>query len=104
MLLFVEGSFEYGFAKGSTQAVSRVFFEAVSVGVHLAIKEKPDIRPYKIDIRQWLKDPNFYSLISGKYKTHTPDKIRQRIDYVKNNILHQFSSKPSPRIKLANSF
>jgi hypothetical protein len=87
MLKFVQSSFEFGFTKGNAQQVSRVFFEALSVGVHFAIAENPNIKPRKIEIKSWIRDYYFYSLVSGKYKTHTPDKLRDRIDYVKNKVL-----------------
>ena len=87
MLGFVQKSFRYGFSKGSGQYVSRVFFEALSVGVHLAMRENPSMKPRPIDIGVWLNDYAFYSLISGKYKTHTPDRMKLRIEYVKAKIL-----------------
>jgi len=87
MLSFVEKAFPNGFAKGRGQFVSRVFFEAVSVGVHLALKEKPDLKPRPVDVAKWLKDETFHAIVSGKYKTHAPQKIKQRVDYVKAQLL-----------------
>ena len=89
MLDFVENSFVNGFAKAKGMGVSRVFFEAVSVGVYLALKENPNIKPKKVNVNDWLKDNKFYPLVSGKYKTHTPDKILQRIEYVRDKILEK---------------
>ncbi len=87
MLSFVEKSFPNGFAKARGQFVSRVFFEAVSVGVHLALKEKPDLKPNPVNVAKWLRDDAFHALVSGKYKTHAPQKIKQRVDYVKTQLL-----------------
>jgi hypothetical protein len=86
MLDFVENSFLYGFTRGHGKYVSRVFFEAISVGVYLALKENPDVEVRSIDIKKWLQDEYFYSLISGT-NTHSPDRMRQRIEYVKSKIL-----------------
>ncbi|MGZ8556429.1 MAG: DUF262 domain-containing protein [Sulfuricurvum sp.] len=87
MLIFVDKNIKHGFCKRPGQGVSRVFFEAISVGVHLALKEKPDILMSNVNAGSWLADKGFNSLIAGKYKTHTPDKMCQRIDFVKNKFL-----------------
>ena len=87
MLNFVDSSFKHGFSKRRDQPVSRVYFEALSVGVHLALKERPDLKVEKVDTGIWLADSYFRNLIAGKYKTHTPEKMRQRIDYVKKKLL-----------------
>jgi Protein of unknown function DUF262 len=87
MLEFVTIAFQYGFAKDNKPQVSRVFFEAISVGTLLALREKPDLLPKKIDVSKLLADANFYGLVSGKYKTHTPSKIRQRVEFVRDALL-----------------
>lgn len=87
MLRFVDKAFPHGFSKGPNQAVSRVFFEAVSAGVHCALIEKPDLLPNKVNVGKWLRDDGFYSIVSGKYKTHMPQKIKQRIDFVKDHLV-----------------
>jgi len=87
MLAFVDKYFAHGFAKHPGQGVSRVFFEAIAVGVHLAITEKPDLSIPHANAGSWLSDYDFRVLVSGKYKTHAPEKMRQRIDYVKNRLL-----------------
>lgn len=89
MLRFVDKSLKHGFSKRRGQGVSRVFFEAISVGTHLALEEKPDLDVTSIQAGEWLSDPKFKALVSGKYKTHTPNKIKQRIDFVKNKLLSE---------------
>lgn len=92
MLDFVEKNFPLGFSKKRDFGVSRVFFEAISVGVHQALEEKGDIElSGKVNIHEWLKEKDFKSNISGKFKTHIPDKINGRIDFVKNKILSMAS-------------
>ena len=86
-LSFINDSFVNGFSKREGQGVSRIFFEALSVGSYLALKEKPDLKIKKIDPGMWLKDGYFKALISGKHRTHTPDKVRKRIDYVRKKLL-----------------
>ncbi|RDB07491.1 DUF262 domain-containing protein [Runella aurantiaca] len=87
MLEFVEKNFEFGFAKSNIPQVSRVYFEAISVGVSLALKSKPNLTTSKQATKQWLKSSDFQQIISGKYETHTPKRINQRVDFVKNQLL-----------------
>jgi Protein of unknown function DUF262 len=87
MLNFVKQAFPNGFAKQKERGVSRVFFEAVSVGVSLALTAKPDLKPTPVNVHHWLRDEAFNSIISGKYKTHTPPKIRQRVEFVRDRLL-----------------
>lgn len=87
MLNFVAKNYEHGFCKRPGQGVSRIFFEAISVGSHLALQERPDITLNKINVSTWLSDRNFHSAVAGKYHTHTPEKIRLRIDYVTRKLI-----------------
>ena len=89
MLNMVKNSFQFGFAKDEKPQVSRVYFEALSVGCALALKEKPALQPRQICASSILQDNNFYQQISGKYQTHTPSKIKARIDFIKNFFLGQ---------------
>ncbi|CAA6821700.1 MAG: Unknown protein [uncultured Sulfurovum sp.] len=84
MLNFVDRNFKNGFAKTKgANSTPRVRFEAISVGVHLALLEKPTLDKVKTD---WLE--------SDEFKTHTRSdaannklKLIGRTDYVKNKIL-----------------
>ena len=87
MLEFVSDSFENGFAKGHVSQVSRVYFEAISVGVALALKEKAELKKSTKEINSWLKTGELAKLTSGKYKTHSKKRILDRIDYVKGELL-----------------
>lgn len=86
MLKFVDTNFENGFAKTKTaKSTPRVRFEAISVGVYLALLEKPTLDRVNTD---WLE--------SDEFKTHTRSdaannrlKLIGRTDYVKNKILGQ---------------
>lgn len=89
MLDFVQIVFENGFSKKSGGSITRILFEAISVGVHLALKEGKSLNKSKIDVQDWLKDDHFKRLISGTHRTHSPDKINKRIDFVKNKLLER---------------
>ncbi|CAH1201596.1 hypothetical protein PAECIP111893_01667 [Paenibacillus plantiphilus] len=87
MISFVEKHFKYGFSKNSYQQVSRVYFEAISVGIALALKQRPNLKISENKINSIINDSTFNNMISGKYKTHTPDRLLQRINYMKDSLL-----------------
>lgn len=88
MLNYVKASFKYGFTAGRDKYVSRPIFEAISVGVYLALKVRPDLPPREIDINNWMRDPEFRSVISSERQTHSAKKILARVDYVRNQLLN----------------
>ncbi|MDZ4847055.1 MAG: DUF262 domain-containing protein [Chitinophagales bacterium] len=85
MLAFVKTYFPTGFRKtASFNSIARVRYEAISVGVTLALRDKPNLVPP--DIMDWINSSNF--------KTHTTSdasnnrlKVIGRIEYVKNKLL-----------------
>ncbi len=87
MLKFVDKHFPNGFARTKESAISRLFFETISVGVHLAISKKPTLNPGIVDMRKWLNDPKFKILISTERKTHDQRKMLARIEYVRDQLL-----------------
>lgn len=87
MLKAVEKYFKYGFSKNQTPQVSRVYFEAVSVGTHLALKENPNFKTTQEEVNKWINSDRFKTIISGKYHTHTPERIKERIEFVKTKLL-----------------
>lgn len=87
MVAFVNNSFQYGFAKGDVKQVSRVYFEAISIGVALAFQEKPDLKRSKTSTQKWLSTGELAQIASGKYKTHNKARIQERVNYVKEALL-----------------
>lgn len=84
---FIEKAFpNQGFVK-TKQAVgiSKPYFEAIAVGVSLALQENPTIKPeFKPALEINKNNRNdFFKLIEGRYRTHTAAKIKNRIEYVK---------------------
>lgn len=88
MVSFVTSHFENGFAKGTKPQVSRVYFEAISIGSIKAIEENPELNISKTAINEWLKKGELAQIVSGKYKTHSKQKILERIEYVKEHLLN----------------
>jgi hypothetical protein len=87
MIDFVSRSFQYGFAKGNVHQVSRVYFEAISVGSALAIKDNPLLSRTPESTLTWLKTGELFRIVSGKYKTHSKNRIKERVNYVRQALL-----------------
>ncbi|MBK8499017.1 MAG: hypothetical protein IPL52_09410 [Flavobacteriales bacterium] len=63
MLKFVDKTFPYGFKKSPTsQKTPRVRFDSLAVGVHLALKQKPDL---KVKDVKWIGSQEFGSIITS---------------------------------------
>ncbi len=79
-----------GFAK-TKQAIgiSKPYFEAIAVGISLALTENPSLKPeFKPSLEINKSNRNdFFKLIEGRYRTHTAAKIKNRIEYVKKQYL-----------------
>lgn len=84
MLEFVEKNFPNGFAKTRTaKTTPRVRFEAIAVGVALAIREQPQLEVNNVD---WIE--------SNEFKSHTTTdasnnqgKLRARVEFVRDKLL-----------------
>lgn len=88
MVDFVVENFKYGFAKDNNKDVSRILFEAISVGSFLALKEKPSLKLNgQLDIKECLKNQIFKKSISGGNRTHSNSSLTTRIDFIKNTLL-----------------
>jgi len=84
MLRFVKRYFPYGFAKTATaKSTPRVRFEAISVGVALALREIPDLIPKS---REWLESDEFLKHTTT-HASNSPTRVSGRILYVKNKLL-----------------
>ncbi len=84
MLKFVERNFENGFAKSKiAKSTPRVRFEAISVGVYLALEENSDLDKVNVE---WLDSPEFKEHTTSD-SANNKNKLNGRIDYVKNKIL-----------------
>lgn len=85
MLDFVKNYFPNGFRKSATsKSVSRIRFEAMSVGSSLALAENNSLAPTN---NYWAyEDPDFLSMIRSDASNSRP-KIKKRIEFVKNKLL-----------------
>lgn len=87
MLEFVRNNFPYGFKREKSKSVARVVFEAISVGTHLALKQKPEIFNQKNKTDWVSKDSDFKNSINQKYGLHEANKIIERIVIVRDKLL-----------------
>lgn len=84
MLDFVEKYFPNGFSKSKGHVKTpRIRFEAISVGVALALREKPDLEPKSI---KWLDSPEFKEYTTSDASNSRP-KVIKRIEYVRDQLL-----------------
>lgn len=84
---FVNRCYPYGFAKNEiAKQVARPYFEALSVGAYLALKENPSLSIPKEKTKELLTNEDFINSVSGRYQTHRAKTIKARIDYVKDGL------------------
>lgn len=84
---FVDECYPYGFAKNEiAKQVARPYFEALSVGAYLALKENPKLSVSKKKTKELLTNESFINSVSGRYQTHRAKTIKARIDYVKDGL------------------
>ncbi len=84
MLEFVKKHFPNGFKRQGYNTVPRIRFEAISVGVTLALRERADLIPH--DVNSWLESKEFINHIRSDASNSRP-KIINRIHFVRDNLL-----------------
>lgn len=84
VLRFVKSYFPCGFVKSKkNRATPRVRFEAISIGVHLALQEKPRLRPQSMD---WL-DSEEFKLQTTTHASNSAPRLAKRIEFVRDSLL-----------------
>lgn len=83
-LQFVRTNFPNGFKREGYKTVPRIRFEAIAVGVTLALRIKPDLQPASVDA--WLDSPEFIKHTRSDASNSRP-KLINRIHYVRDNLL-----------------
>lgn len=84
MLSFVSQHFTNGFKRIGYKTVPRIRFEAIAVGVSLALREKTNLIPG--DVGQWLDSKEFIKHTRSDASNSRP-KLVNRIHYVRDNLL-----------------
>jgi hypothetical protein len=84
MLAFVEAHVPNGFSKGKGHVrTPRIRFEAISVGVALALRQKPDLVPISMD---WLESEAFKTHMRSDASNSRP-KVIARIEFVRDQLM-----------------
>lgn len=87
MVDFVERYFDYGFRKTKTSSTTpRVRYEAISVGVGLALRENPQLVPDRDDIRAWLSHPDFKKHTTT-HAANNKNRVTSRFEYVRKQLI-----------------
>jgi uncharacterized protein with ParB-like and HNH nuclease domain len=85
MCNFVNTYLPYGFRKTkNAKTVPRIRFEALAVGVTLALDVEPNLVPENID--DWINSEEFITHTRSDASNSKP-KVKARIEYVKNKLL-----------------
>ena len=84
MLKFVDNNLPTGFTKGKgSQKTPRVKFEAIAVGINLALRIKPAL---KVENMSFLNSKLFIALVTGG-SHNTPTNVKSKIEYVRDQLL-----------------
>lgn len=82
---FVLRYFPYGFAKSpSARTTPRVRFEALSVGVNLALREVPNLIPSPVI--SWLESEAF-DVHTTTHASNSAPRLRGRVEFVRDHLL-----------------
>lgn len=85
MLNFVDAYFpDKGFRRRNFRTAKRVRFEAISVGVALALKVNSDLQPPPTE--EWSESDEFRDLTTSDSSNSKP-RVKQRIEYVRDHLL-----------------
>lgn len=87
MLNFVDEYSTYGFRKTYNSQTKRVLFEAISVGVHVALKKKPDLTFSKENWNKMINSDKFRPFWIGSTKLHDPTKLKDRVSFISNYLV-----------------
>lgn len=84
VLNFVEKHFPCGFAKTQNATTTpRVRFEAISVGVALALRQDPTLMVANVD---WL-DSGIFKELTTSDASNNQGKLKERVEYVRDQLL-----------------
>ncbi len=84
MLKFVKANFPDGFKRRNYRTAKRVRFEAIAVGVALALRESPDVQTSAT--KAWWDSAEFQELTTSDSSNSKP-RVKKRIEYVRDHVL-----------------
>ncbi|TMP46844.1 MULTISPECIES: DUF262 domain-containing protein [unclassified Pseudoalteromonas] len=84
MLEYVAENLPAGFAKAvNSKSTPRVRFEAIAIGVNLALKENPELPPMKEDVTQTLEFKKHVTT----HASNSGPRLRGRVEFVRDYLL-----------------
>jgi hypothetical protein len=87
MVGFVTDVYPFGFRRrAKTKATPRARFEAIAIGSHMAIQERPQLRADRPDVLRWIESEPFTD-ITGADGANAIARLRGRIGFVKDRLL-----------------
>lgn len=91
VLDFVKKYSVYGFRNRHNPQTKRTVFEAIAVGVHLALKDNPRLVISKEKMNSILQSEKFATLVldhvANKW-AYSPERVKERIEYVRDSLLN----------------
>lgn len=87
MLNFVDKYSTYGFRKSHNPQTKRVLFEAISVGVHVALEKNPALTSTKEKWNAMIQSNTFRTFWAGSTKLHDATKIKDRVEFISSTLL-----------------
>ena len=87
MIDFTQAYFPNGFKKTpNAKSTPRVRFEALSVGINLALRDNESIVPSNVE--KWLSGPEFKSLTTSD-GSNSKTRVKNRIEFVRKQLLNE---------------
>lgn len=91
VLDFVKKYSVYGFRNRHNPQTKRTVFEAIAVGVHLALKVNPNLVISKEKMDGILQSEKFSTLVTDHIANkwaYSPERVKERIEYVRDSLLN----------------
>jgi uncharacterized protein with ParB-like and HNH nuclease domain len=86
MVNFIKAYFPIGFRKeAKSNSTPRVRFEAIAIGVHLALKENPDLTIQGVN---WLDSKEFVAKTTSD-ASNNPNRLKNRVEFVRDCLLNR---------------
>ncbi len=93
VLNFVNKSSRYGFRRRHNPQTKRVIFEAISVGVLLALRINPKLTCSEERMSMILNSKEFDDFTMGNVankRAYSPDQLKGRIQFIRDNLLKEY--------------
>jgi len=94
MVNFIKNNFPIGFRKeAKSNSTPRVRFEAIAIGVHLALQENPDLIIQDVS---WLDSEEFSAQTTSDGSNNT-GRLKNRVEFVRDCLLGKMNKRQSVR-------